>query len=271
MSDSHLSFSLKPIGFFHSSKTQPVEAARQASIDLSSSLGVIQLLKGQNFEQALEDLEGFTHLWVIYGFHLNSQWKPKVDPPRGPGHKVGVFASRSPYRPNPLGLSALKIQKIDGLKIEVESHDILDGSPIYDLKPYLPYSDSFPEAGGGWTEGLSHDLYEITISPLADEQLKFLENEAGLTEFRNVLEQQLQFDPLDRQKKRVKITETGGVLAYKTWRARFELSADRRALHVTEIFSGYNQSELESELDRWADKAIHRRFLTTKFSQGSLA
>jgi tRNA (adenine37-N6)-methyltransferase len=268
MFDNELNLTLKPIGSFKSSKTTPVEAARQASVDLSMTPGIIKLRAGNNFEQAIEDLAGFTHLWVIYGFHQNQSWKPKVDPPRGPGHKVGVFASRSPYRPNPLGLSALKIQKLEGLNIYVESHDILDGSPIYDIKPYLPFSDSFPAARSGWTENLSQKSNQIRFSPRAECQLRFLQENAGLTEFRNVIEQQLQFDPLNSQKKRVKKTETGGVLAFKTWRARFDfdgLETDPENIIVVEISSGYSSAELQVEEDPYNDKNYHRLFVAQEF------
>jgi tRNA-Thr(GGU) m(6)t(6)A37 methyltransferase TsaA len=104
------------------------------------------LERNRNFEQALKDLEGFERIWVIYLFHLNDSWKPMVTPPRNKGKKVGVFASRSPHRPNGIGLSCVTLNRIEGLNIYISNSDILDGSPVLDIKPYLPWSDSFPDS-----------------------------------------------------------------------------------------------------------------------------
>ena len=138
-----------PIGTYHSEAKAPYEAARQP-LERIQTQGEIVLESGQQFEQALEDLEGFERIWVIYVFHHNNHWKPKVLPPRGSDHKVGVFASRAPYRPNPIGISCVKLVKIVGLKITIEGTDLLDGTPVLDIKPYLPYADAFPESRTGW-------------------------------------------------------------------------------------------------------------------------
>jgi tRNA (adenine37-N6)-methyltransferase len=252
---------LEPIGFFRSPKSSPVDAARQATADRSDSHGVIELSSGQNFEQALEQIDGFSHLWVIYGFHHNNDWKPKVDPPRGPGHKVGVFASRSPYRPNAIGISALQLVERQGLKLIVGPHDLLDGSPIYDIKPYLTHSDSIPSASKGWTEGLEAQIYELSFSLRSLEQLEFLRETGGLTEFRGSLETQLQFEPLNSQKKRVKLlSEDTAVFSLKTWRAKFQVFESERQVRIEEIFSGYNQEELHWPQDPYQDKELHRLF-----------
>lgn len=101
----------------------------------------------------LRGLEGFSHLWLIWGFHCNgSAWHPTVRPPRlGGNARVGVFASRSPFRPNGLGLSVVKIVSVEQGKIRVSGADMVDGTPIYDIKPYVPYSDAIPEAASGFT------------------------------------------------------------------------------------------------------------------------
>src|SRR6266404_1671756 len=98
---------LEPIGIFKASSKHPYEARRQAADDSGNSWGEIHLNPGQDFEQAVEDLEGFERIWIIYQFHHNTDWKPKVTPPRGPRIKRGVFATRAPYRPNALGLSCV--------------------------------------------------------------------------------------------------------------------------------------------------------------------
>lgn len=252
---------LKPIGYFLSEKKSRLEAARQAEADTSSAFGIVRLTEGSSFEQALEDLEGFSKIWLIYGFHQNTRWKPKVDPPRSPGHKVGVFASRSPYRPNALGLSCVSLLKVQGLELTIGAHDILDGTPIYDIKPYLTYSDSFPEARMGWLETPSQQLkneYSVQFSALAESQLEFLKHQ-GLSEFRPTLVQQLQFDPFNSQKKRIKVQQNYWIFSYKTWRA--EIHAHEKILVVSKIFSGYSEAELISDQDPYLDKLLHRTFI----------
>lgn len=148
--------------------------------------GVVKNLKGIIvFEPEFRDvssirgLEEFTHLWLIWNFSLNKtgeNWSPTVRPPRLGGNKrVGVFATRSPNRPNPIGLSAVKIEKIStdnvlGPIIEVTGPDMADGTPIYDIKPYLPYADSLIDAGGGFTDSTEFESLEVVF----DSDLKSL-------------------------------------------------------------------------------------------------
>ncbi len=110
---------------------------------------------------ALRGLEDFSHLWLIWEFSeaLREAWSPTVRPPRlGGNRRMGVFATRSPFRPNPIGLSCVKLEEIilrsdQGPILRVSGADLMDGTPIYDIKPYLPYTDSHPEAKGGFAEG----------------------------------------------------------------------------------------------------------------------
>ena len=110
---------------------------------------------------ALRGLEGFSHLWVIWSFSkaVRAGWSPTVRPPRlGGNTRMGVFATRSPFRPNAIGLSSVKIEAIEqdprlGPVIHVTGADLLDRTPIFDIKPYLPYTDSHPDALGGFTDG----------------------------------------------------------------------------------------------------------------------
>lgn len=122
---------------------------------------------------ALRGMEDFSHLWLIWHFSLSKKhekWSPTVRPPRLGGNKrIGVFATRSPNRPNPLGLSAVKIQKIDlscdnGPKIYVSGADIVSGTPIFDIKPYIPFSDCKNEAVGGFTKETSKYFLNVEIS-----------------------------------------------------------------------------------------------------------
>ena len=121
----------EPIGTFHCTARYPYDAARQSPIAESNG-GCVLLEIGHNHEQALQDLEGFSHIWLIYVFHHNPNWRPMVQPPRA-SRKVGVFASRAPYRPNPIGLSCVELISIQGLCVNVGPHDLLDGTPILDI------------------------------------------------------------------------------------------------------------------------------------------
>ncbi len=106
--------------------------------------------------ECVRGIESFSHLWVIWGFHCNegAGWHPTVRPPRlGGNTRVGVFATRSPFRPNGLGLSVVKLVSVEpGPVLRVSGADMVDGTPIYDIKPYIPYADSLPDATGGFTE-----------------------------------------------------------------------------------------------------------------------
>ena len=111
--------------------------------------------------EALRGIEGFSHLWLIWGFSENADrgWSPTVRPPRlGGNARVGVFASRSPFRPNPLGLSCVRLLEVEwegpeGPSLLLGGADLTDGTPVYDIKPYIAYADSVPEASGGFTGG----------------------------------------------------------------------------------------------------------------------
>lgn len=120
---------------------------------------------------ALRGLEEFSHIWLIWGFHKSKQegWSPMVKPPRlGGNTKMGVFATRSPNRPNNLGLSCVRLDKIEnhkdyGLILHVSGVDLMDQTPIYDIKPYLPYCDSHPDASEGFAENVKENVLKVEI------------------------------------------------------------------------------------------------------------
>lgn len=246
----------EPIGTYSSDAKAPYEAARQP-LDRITTVGEIRLEPGHQYEQALEDLEGIERLWLVYVFHHNTtHWKPKVLPPRGSDKKVGVFATRAPYRPNPIGMSCVKLLKVDGLKLYVEGADLLDGTPILDIKPYLPYADSFPEAKTGWLG--TPVKYSVLVTETARAQLDFLKSQ-GLSQIEDFVLNQLEYDPTNSDKKRVSEDGADFVLAYKTWRVRFHL--EETAVQVLSLFSGYSAEDLASSADPYSDKNIHREFL----------
>ena len=106
-----------------------------------------------SMREALRGIEGYSHLWLLWGFSEVDTWSPTVRPPRLGGNKrMGVFATRSPFRPNPIGLSSVRLVGIEHGELIVSGADVLDGTPIYDIKPYLSFSDSHPEAKNGFAE-----------------------------------------------------------------------------------------------------------------------
>lgn len=121
--------------------------------------------------EALRGLEQYSHIWLIWEFSkaVRENWSPTVRPPRlGGNTRMGVFATRSPFRPNPLGLSCVKIEKIelntpDGPVIQVSGADLMDGTPIYDIKPYLPYVDCRPDASNGFALAQQDGVLNVSI------------------------------------------------------------------------------------------------------------
>ena len=117
---------------------------------------------------ALRGLEGFDRIWLIWGFSANKpakgEWQPTVRPPRLGGNTAGgVWASRSPFRPNPIGLSCVELEGIDGMDLLVKGADLMDGTPIYDIKPYVTYADSFPQARSGFAATAPEAKLEVRL------------------------------------------------------------------------------------------------------------
>jgi tRNA (adenine37-N6)-methyltransferase len=242
-----------PIGFFRCQQSSPVESPRQAI--LSEHGGEVQFNKDLD-PNCWRDLLGFSHVWLIYDFHLNSSWTPTVRPPRG-HHKRGVLATRSPYRPNGIGISCVQIDRIEGHSLWVKGHDLLDGTPILDVKPYITYADSLSHASLGWLDKI--DEFSVDFSSQVQEPIHFLSHNLGVNLF-EILTQQLSSEPINPKIKRVKkLSETLYMYSYKTWRFRFLV--DDHSIRVQSVSSGYTMSELSSAQDQYSDKDLHRRFV----------
>jgi len=245
--------SMKPIAFFHSSHTKAYEAPRQAVL-ASSSEGWFEL-DNRFSKESLEDLEGFDFIWLIYSFHQNHQWKQKVRPPRASEKKRSVFATRSPYRPNGLGLSCVQLEKIEDKKVFVSCHDLLDGTPILDIKPYIPYADSFPSASVGWLEG--HEAFGVEFESQALEKALWLENNLQ-TAVRNIVSNQLAYEPTNSKAKRVKKHKDFFIFSLRTWRFCFHVF--EKKVVIFDVMSGYSEDELALNTDPHKDKGAHRLF-----------
>lgn len=138
---------------------------RQSGI-VEGNLSRIVFEKEYASPEAIRGLDGYSHIWLIWGFSQIKQkrWSPTVRPPRLGGNKrMGVFATRSPNRPNPLGLSCVRLAAIENGALIVDGADLMDGTPIYDIKPYLPFTDSRPNASGGFAAEVFGDRLEVKI------------------------------------------------------------------------------------------------------------
>jgi len=150
---------LIPIGQVRSPYKERHGTPRQATVTQGARgdaalEGIIELFPEMIGPESLAGLEGFDYVWVTSWLHLNRDWNPTVIPPRGPKVRRGVFATRAPHRPNQLGLSALRVERIEGVQIFVRGLDLLDKTPVLDIKPYVPYADAFPQARAGWIDEL---------------------------------------------------------------------------------------------------------------------
>ncbi|HRP03803.1 MAG TPA: tRNA (N6-threonylcarbamoyladenosine(37)-N6)-methyltransferase TrmO [Opitutaceae bacterium] len=141
--------SVQPIGWLRTGKTLKFHALHQPRESIAEK-NRVELRKDSRFEGALRDLKGFSRIWLVWWFHRNPNWRPMVLPPRGPAVRRGVFATRSPHRPNPIGISAVQLIDVSGLTLHVGPCDLVDGTPILDIKPYLPAYDAFPSEKSGW-------------------------------------------------------------------------------------------------------------------------
>jgi tRNA-Thr(GGU) m(6)t(6)A37 methyltransferase TsaA len=243
------------IGVVRSPLIERQEAARQAAA-ARGVRGTVELFPGQGFEDALEGLGAWEYMWVLFVFHRNIEegrgWRPKVQPPRAEA-KMGVFATRSPHRPNPIGMSVVKIERVAGLVVEVSDLDVLDETPVLDLKPYVSYADALPDAGSGWLEIKDpRAAWEVTFSEPAHAELAWLRDRG--VDLRATIESVLSLGPQPHAYRRIRKHGQGLRLALKAWRVDFE--ADGRRIVVQALRSGYRAKELATD----PSLEVHREF-----------
>ena len=162
-------FTVKPIAYIQTDFKEKFGIPRQSG--RSDLISKIVFLPEYRNAEALREIEGFSHLWLLFDFSLahREEWSPTVRPPRlGGNRRVGVFASRSPFRPNPIGLSCVKLIRVEqteteGAVLVVSGADLLDGTPILDVKPYLPFADCIPDATAGYAGEHEKDGVEVVF------------------------------------------------------------------------------------------------------------
>jgi tRNA-Thr(GGU) m(6)t(6)A37 methyltransferase TsaA len=193
------------IGKVHSPYKEKFAIPRQPGL-VTSALGKIQLLPPYNDINCLRGIEQYSHLWLSFVFHQTAEqgWKPLVRPPRlGGNKKQGVFATRSTFRPNPLGLSVVKFESIEqnkqGLFINIRGLDLLDQTPIIDIKPYLPYADALSQASSTIAQSPDDNGLSVSFSSIAQRQLKLLQ--ASYPELEQFITQVVSQDPRPAYKK----------------------------------------------------------------------
>ena len=168
-------YQFSPVGVVHSCYRTKFGIPRQSGL-INQADGEIELLPPYNQPNIIRGLEAFSHIWIIFIFHQNLRdgWKATVRPPRlGGDRRLGVFATRSPFRPVPIGLSAVKLTGIEQrphgkLLLKVSGLDLVDGTPVLDIKPYLPYADVIPEATGGFAPEAPETVLQVTVAPEAE-------------------------------------------------------------------------------------------------------
>ncbi|MEY4617224.1 MAG: hypothetical protein RJB66_2184 [Pseudomonadota bacterium] len=173
-----MELTLKPVAYVESCYRDRFAVPRQPLL-VEDAWAFLRFENHVQPEISLQGLEGYSHLWVIFGFHLNkvSRFHAKVHPPRLQGESMGLFATRTPHRPNPLGLSLVAIKRITSSGIEIMGADLADGTPVYDVKPYLPEIEAHPMARGGWSSIVAKPSLPVRFET---EELRTQINQWGL-------------------------------------------------------------------------------------------
>lgn len=186
-----------PIGHIESCYRERFGTPRQPGL-VPDSWAILKLRPELNLSDALYGLDGFSHLWVIFVFHLNTNKgvKTRIHPPRMNGESIGVFATRAPHRPNPIGLSVVKIEKIEGNNVYLSGVDFVDGTPVLDIKPYHPQADAISNATGGWTESRDERTVTVSFDPKVEELIATLgKPNRPPQQLRSMIEKTLELDP----------------------------------------------------------------------------
>lgn len=163
---------MKPVAHIYTDFTTKFGVPRQSGLSPHSIGRIVFLPEYRNID-ALRGLDGYSHIWLIWDFseahRADDSWSPTVRPPRLGGNvRMGVWATRSPFRPNPVGLSSVKLERIewnakDGPVLVVSGADLMNGTPIWDIKPYLPFTDSHPDAKGGFAEEMNKQILPLEV------------------------------------------------------------------------------------------------------------
>ena len=255
-------FSFHAIGRIVCDAQYHYEAPRQA---VFAGNGAFLRWTDRRYAAAAADLEGFDRIWLIWVFDQNKHdsWhvKARVPIPAEKDH-YSVFATRSPYRPNPIGISAVELLGItaDGLKLG--ACDLLNNTAVLDVKPYIPEADAFPAARAGWRDRIDRRTYKLQWSSIAEAQSLFIRDRGGV-DLQNFCFVQLSHRPDDKSRKRLlKLPEKDlWQLHCRTWKIIFKLDTAADCVQIKYIASNYPPDELlPGADDPYLDKELHRQF-----------
>lgn len=187
---------MEPIGYIESCYKDKFATPRQAGL-VGESRAQLKIRRDLQPEQALQGLENFSHLWLIFLFHKNevSRYHAKVHPPRLGGKSIGLFATRTPHRPNPIGLSLVQILRIEKDTIHLGGVDLIEGTPILDVKPYLKEIECLPEALSGWTDSAEKPDWQVQFTQQALLTLDIWKQELPLVDVEGLITSTLKLDP----------------------------------------------------------------------------
>lgn len=258
------SLTLQPIGYLRTRQQVKFQAGHQP-VTSAEERNELELLPGCRYEEALRDLAGMERVWLLWWFHRNENWRPMVLPPRGVQQRRGVFATRSPHRPNALGLTCVPLLGVKGRVLTLGPCDLLDGTPIFDIKPYVPAYDSFPESRAGWIDAMEAELaapakFTVNFSERAQAQAQWL-RETWQIDFTPRLIELLAHDPRPHRTRRIRSKGDGRFeIGCGAWRAWF--AVEQEAVHVQALDAGYPKRFLEREgYEMIADRDAQMAFL----------
>lgn len=193
---SEIQFTFKPIGFLKSCYPDKFGVPRQSGL-VAKAYSELKIFSEFQPEISLQGLTGYSHIWLQFVFHQNTsqRFHAKVHPPRLGGEAMGLFATRSPHRPNPIGLSLVELIDVQRDTLHLAGADLVDGTPILDLKPYLPHIESRPEASGGWALQVEQTDIKVEFTPKTMQILQEWIENSGRAELKEVIEGVLKQDP----------------------------------------------------------------------------
>lgn len=190
------SFRFEPIGFIESCYKDKFGVPRQSGL-VKEADAKLSLRADLHPEEALKGLEQFSHLWLIFVFHQNksARYHAKVHPPRLKGQNMGLFATRTPHRPNPIGLSLVELVKVEKNVLHLKGIDLVDQTPILDIKPYMPVLEAKPAAQAGWTNSVEEEPIHVEFTPDAEKALQDWQERSSRPQLRDIIIESIKLDP----------------------------------------------------------------------------
>jgi tRNA-Thr(GGU) m(6)t(6)A37 methyltransferase TsaA len=228
-------YQMQVIGYIESPYKQKFAIPRQPGL-IPEATGKLKLQAPYASETMIRGIEAFSHLWLVFVFHETADkgWSPMVRPPRlGGNTRKGVFATRATFRPNPLGLSVVKLDRVEihngAVTILISGIDLLDGTPILDIKPYLPYSDAIADARGGFADAAPETNMTVEFSATAEQ---FCQQQSAYPKLQQLIEKVLKQDPRPPYKKQRESEQSYGMTLYN-FNIKWTVNGEHN--YVTEI------------------------------------